>query len=161
MQPPLLPWPTKPPPRARALCDPWRRSSSRSRFRHTSPPPARNLGLTEGEVWEREVLAWPDPAHDPSASGVGEDRAPNPRLLGWGLPRRTALAALNPGFRDPFPASTTVTLDNPRYRLWRWSLMAGKLDWVLLRGLRPCRAWEGNATYELSDHKWLAAEVQA
>lgn len=35
----------------------------------------------------------------------------------------------------------------------------GKLDWVLLRRLRVAGQAVGNHRYELSDHKWLAAEV--
>lgn len=37
--------------------------------------------------------------------------------------------------------------------------MKGKLDWVLLRRLRVTTQAAGNQSYELSDHKWLAAEV--
>ena len=66
---------------------------------------------------------------------------------------------VNPGFTDPFPARTTVTLDNPAYRWFGLSLMRGKLDWVLLRRLRVERTALGNEDYALSDHKWLTADV--
>jgi hypothetical protein len=59
---------------------------------------------------------------------------------------------------DPFDPHT-VTLDNPRYRWFGLSLMKGKLDWLLLRRLRVTTQATGNHGYELSDHKWLAAEV--
>lgn len=59
---------------------------------------------------------------------------------------------------DPFDPRT-VTLDNPRYRWFGLSLMKGKLDWVLLRRLRVAAQSIGNHEYQLSDHKWLAAEV--
>lgn len=36
---------------------------------------------------------------------------------------------------------------------------AGKLDWVLLRGLRVAGQAVGNNEYALSDHKWLSADV--
>lgn len=60
---------------------------------------------------------------------------------------------------DPFDPWLTVTLDNPTYRWFGLSLMKGKLDWVLLRRLRVLSQAAGNASYRLSDHKWLAADV--
>lgn len=39
---------------------------------------------------------------------------------------------MNPGLADPFHPDRDVTLNNPKY----WGLMQGKLDWVLLRGLK-------------------------
>lgn len=52
-----------------------------------------------------------------------------------------------------------MTLDNPQYRWFGLSLMKGKLDWVLLRRLRVAAQAVGNHGYELSDHKWLSADV--
>lgn len=80
-------------------------------------------------------------------------------MLAWGLSTPVALAALNPGFSDPFDAESTVTLDNPRYRWGPWSLMAGKLDWMLLRQLAVCGTSTGNQDFALSDHAWLCADV--
>ena len=62
------------------------------------------------------------------------------------------------GFKDPFPVST-VTLDNPSWRIGGFSLMAGKLDWLLLRDLKVEGTDIGNHEYKSSDHKWLAATV--
>ncbi|KAL4422229.1 hypothetical protein ABPG77_009704 [Micractinium sp. CCAP 211/92] len=83
----------------------------------------------------------------------------NPRLLAWGLSEQVAYDATNPGFFDPFDPKLTVTLDNPKYRWFGLSLMKGKLDWVLLRRLRPLSQAAGNDGYALSDHRWLAADV--
>lgn len=60
---------------------------------------------------------------------------------------------------DPFPAATTVTLDNPAYRWFGLSLMRGKLDWVLLRQLQVLGTQLGNHNYALSDHKWMTVDV--
>lgn len=86
-------------------------------------------------------------------------RLPNPYLLKWGLSPQIALAALNPGFQDPFDAKTTVTLDNPAYRFLGRSLMKGKLDWVLLRHIAVKDKHIGNQDFALSDHAWLAVDV--
>jgi hypothetical protein len=90
---------------------------------------------------------------------TGEQGAINARLLAWGVPAEAARAATNPGFRCPFPAASTITLDNPKYRFWGVSLMRGKLDWVLLRRLAVVERAEGNVDYALSDHKWLSVDV--
>jgi len=37
--------------------------------------------------------------------------------------------------------------------------MAGKLDWVLVRGMRVLTKALGNHDYSASDHKWLLVEV--
>lgn len=83
----------------------------------------------------------------------------NKYLLKLGLPPTVAAAAVNPGFFDPFDAVTDITLDNPKYRLGPLSLMAGKLDWVLLRGCQVVGKTMGNADYAASDHKWLMVDV--
>jgi hypothetical protein len=59
---------------------------------------------------------------------------------------------------DPFDPATT-TLDNPKYRFLGFSLMKGKLDWVLLRRMAVTKQDVGNLDFSLSDHRWLAAEV--
>lgn len=64
------------------------------------------------------------------------------------------------GFFDPFDVNKDVTLDNPAYRIGPIHLMAGKLDWCLLRGMRVLRKQMGNDNYAASDHKWLIVEVQ-
>jgi hypothetical protein len=86
----------------------------------------------------------------------------NKHLLRLGLPPEVAAAAVNPGFVDPFDVETE-TLNNPKYCLvfGRLSLMAGKLDWVLLRGCRVVRTAMGNDDFAASDHRWLAVEVAA
>ena len=63
------------------------------------------------------------------------------------------------GFIDPFHYDT-VTLDNPAYRYLGFSLMKGKLDWLLLRKLQVLNKSIGNHKYAASDHKWLSASVQ-
>jgi hypothetical protein len=46
------------------------------------------------------------------------------------------------------------------YRLGLLSLMTGKLDWALLKGLRPV-AWRmGNLDWAASDHRSLVVEVE-
>ena len=52
-----------------------------------------------------------------------------------------------------------MTLDNPNWRIGGFSLMAGKLDWLLLRNLKVEGTDIGNHKYKSSDHKWLAATV--
>ena len=52
-----------------------------------------------------------------------------------------------------------MTLDNPVYRVWGFSLMKGKLDSVLLRRLSVAATSIGNHNYGASDHKWLVADV--
>lgn len=63
------------------------------------------------------------------------------------------------GFADPFHPVDTITLDNPKFRLFGISLMKGKLDWVLLRRLTVTDTSVGNHDYSASDHKWLCADV--
>ena len=62
------------------------------------------------------------------------------------------------GFADPFDHNT-VTLDNPAYRYLGFSLMKGKLDWLLLRKMQVLEKSIGNHSYSASDHKWLSATV--
>ena len=64
------------------------------------------------------------------------------------------------GFEDPFDPVTTVTLDNPAYRYFGYSLMKGKLDWLLLRKMKVLEKDVGNHDYSASDHKWLSANVE-
>jgi hypothetical protein len=134
-----------------------------------------SLGRDEGVLWERAVFAVPDlqyqPATDADLRAAREDAGgaaapapaarPAPRGLAlrwWGLPTAAAAAA-NPGFACPFPAASTATLDNPRYRLLGRSLMRGKLDWALLRRLRVLESALGNLDYALSDHRLLLVRV--
>lgn len=63
------------------------------------------------------------------------------------------------GFMDPFHYDT-VTLDNPAYRYLGFSLMKGKLDWLLLRRMEVLDKSIGNHDYSASDHKWLSATVK-
>jgi hypothetical protein len=63
------------------------------------------------------------------------------------------------GFKDPFDPVKTVTLDHPGYRLFGHGLVKGKLDWLLLRRLRPVATDVGNHDYTMSDHKLLYADV--
>jgi hypothetical protein len=63
------------------------------------------------------------------------------------------------GFFDPFDVHKDITLDNPAYRIGPLHLMAGKLDWCLLRGMRVLQQQMGNDDYAASDHKWLLVEV--
>lgn len=63
------------------------------------------------------------------------------------------------GFQDPFDVRKDVTLDNSAYRFWGVSLMAGKLDWLLLRRLAVQSKHMGNHDYAASDHKWLSVDV--
>ena len=65
----------------------------------------------------------------------------------------------NPGFEDPFDPVRDITLDNPAYRFLGLHLMTGKLDWMLVRGLRVAAHAMGNHDYAASDHKWLRITV--
>lgn len=128
-----------------------------------------SVGRDEAAVWEHSVLSMRDSRYDPESGANGDPQTTgqpetvpvNAQLLRWGLPPDVAADAVNPGFRCPFPAATTVTLDNPAYRWFGMSLMRGKLDWALLRGLAAGATAVGNADYALSDHKWLLVEVEA
>jgi hypothetical protein len=123
-----------------------------------------SVGRDEAVIWERSVLSVRDPRYDfvGDASMTESEIAPvNAQLLRWGCPADVAADAVNPGFACPFPAATTVTLDNPAYRWFGMSLMRGKLDWALLRGMEVRATAIGNADYSLSDHKWLLVEVGA
>jgi hypothetical protein len=68
-------------------------------------------------------------------------------------------SAICTGFTDPFDPVSTITLDNPQYRILGLSLMQGKLDWLLLRRLKIGATGIGNHDYTASDHKWLSADV--
>jgi hypothetical protein len=137
-----------------------------------------SLGSSEARFWAHNLFdvmdedddvdgaedaAPPDatPAVPPPPSATSLLRvargAGNPRLAAWGLPAALCIAAVNPGFRDPFCPDGDVTLNNPTY----WGLMQGKLDWLLLRGagLRAAAKSVGNHDYSLSDHKWIAVDV--
>ena len=136
------------------------------KLNHCVCSPYRSLGWSEGELWDHKILQFTDPEYELQAQAVENagssaiaTRIPNPYLIKWGLPAEVALAALNPGFHDPFDAGTTVTLDNPAYRIAGRSLMKGKLDWILLRGLHVRAKDMGNRDFALSDHAWLAATV--
>ncbi len=87
---------------------------------------------------------------------------PMPRLLNtctrW-KHAQTFFGTSTAGFCDPFDVRKDVTLDNLAYRFWGVSLMAGKLDWLLLRRLAVQRQEMGNQDYAASDHKWLSADV--
>jgi hypothetical protein len=63
------------------------------------------------------------------------------------------------GFADPFDVRRDVTLDNPKYRFLGWPLMAGKLDWVLLRRLRVAQKEMRNLDYAASDHRLLLVDT--
>ena len=62
------------------------------------------------------------------------------------------------GFVDPFPVSA-YTLDNPDYKPFGISLMTGKLDWLMVRGVKVVDKATGNHDYKASDHKWLSADI--
>lgn len=66
------------------------------------------------------------------------------------------------GFQDPWQASNPdhATLDNPAWRWFGWSLMKGKLDWMLLRALTVLDKQLANHDYEASDHKLLYVDVE-
>ena len=64
-----------------------------------------------------------------------------------------------PGFKDPFQPQRDVTLDNPQYRVFGWSLMKGKLDWLLIRASAVNDMEIGNNDYHASDHKWIRADI--
>jgi hypothetical protein len=133
-----------------------------------------SMGSSEARFWAHNLFdvvtddpdAAPDdalpcevavPAAPPLRVAPG---AANPRLAAYGLPPELCVAAVNPGFVDPFCPDADVTLNNPTY----WGLMQGKLDWLLLRGagLRDALAAKsvGNCDFALSDHKWIAVDVR-
>lgn len=118
-------------------------------------------------LWEKYVLACKDDAYHldndnkSDGDGYGENtRQINQQLVKWGLSHQVAREALNPYFQCPFPASTTVTLDNPKYKVFGKSLMKGKLDWVLLRRMGVKNKWLRNEGYEWSDHKSMVVDVE-
>jgi hypothetical protein len=84
----------------------------------------------------------------------------NERLRRAGLDDDATCAALiNPGFTEVFGLDES-TLDNPQYRLFGISLMQGKLDWLLHRGIAGVASCAiGNHDYAASDHKWLSADL--
>jgi len=135
----------------------------------------RSIGKDEAVVWEQHILSVRDPRYEPSEDGKRivshheKDRPRNDnnaaglpiinsRLLGWGVREEFARDVVNPGFACPFDGKSTVTLDNPRYKLFGISFMRGKLDWILLRQVAVEALREGNADFALSDHKWLLVE---
>lgn len=139
----------------------------------------RSLGMEEGVVWEKYVLACRDDAYHPDnddnkmkekekekSDGNSNDenakqqQQKNQQLVKWGLSHQVAREALNPYFQCPFPAATTITLDNPKYKIFGKSLMKGKLDWVMLRRMRVKNKWLRNEGYEWSDHKCLIVDVE-
>ena len=94
------------------------------------------LGTEEGVIWEKHVLQPQHPMFgsvDSEEDMESEDYSDatsgivhvNEKLISWGLPPEHA--NLNPGFKCPFPADSTVTLDNPSYRFFNVSFMKGKL----------------------------------
>ena len=105
----------------------------------------RSLGWSESEWWQQFVLSQPD-----SGGAV------NGLLLpffpaGSPLPGRLR----NPGFVEAFDVYEDVTLRNHR------GLFQAKLDWLLVRGMTTGRRWMGNDAFAASDHRWLAAELDA
>jgi hypothetical protein len=58
----------------------------------------------------------------------------NTILADLGLEGDVATNALNPGFTDPFDVSADMTLDNPKYKVFGWSLMTGDLP---SKGIAP------------------------
>ena len=125
-----------------------------------------SFGNDEAVMWERYVLSITDVAFHPSTDGdrsqvsvaQERERTINKQLQRWGCPPQVAMASTNPGFACPFPAATTITLDNPNYKLWGFSFMRGKLDWMLLRRFTVTSTRFGNLDYRLSDHRWLLVE---
>ncbi len=75
------------------------------------------------------------------------------------MTRLVILEWCDAGFADPFDTVRDVTLDNPAYRILGFSLMKGKLDWMLLRRMSVSATAMGNHDYSASDHKWLSADV--
>jgi len=135
--------------------------------------------MEEGVVWEKYVLACRDDTYHPDnddnkmkekekekSDGNSNDenakqqQQKNQQLVKWGLSHQVAREALNPYFQCPFPAATTITLDNPKYKIFGKSLMKGKLDWVMLRRMRVKNKWLRNEGYEWSDHKCLIVDVE-
>lgn len=84
----------------------------------------------------------------------------NTRLQRAGLRDEEALRELiNPGFTEVFGVDE-ATLDNANFRVFGISLMRGKLDWLLHRGLAGVASCAiGNDDYAASDHKWLCADL--
>lgn len=91
-----------------------------------TPPPHTQLSFLILHLFSHLAL----PPFRPS---IG---SPNPLLPRWGFPEHVTCLAVNPGLADPFDPDRDVTLNNPKY----WGLMQGKLDWVLLRGLKVRQA---------------------
>lgn len=123
--------------------------------------------MEEGVVWEKCVLACKDEDYHPCRdddNNSGERNVAtvktNQQLVSWGLSDQVAREALNPYFQCPFPAASTITLDNPKYKIIGKSLMKGKLDWVMVRRMEVKKKWLRNEEYEWSDHKSMIVEVK-
>eukprot|EP00884_Botryococcus_braunii_P013625 jgi/Botrbrau1/22263/Bobra.0138s0025.1 len=127
------------------------------------------IGQEEASFWENNVLNVLDPASVTCCRKVKEmpgnastsslKQSGNQRLLKLGLDEAVCNDILNPGFKDPFDPVKTVTLDHPGFRFFGHGLVKGKLDWLLMRCLKPITTSVGNDDYSMSDHKWLCADV--
>jgi endonuclease/exonuclease/phosphatase family metal-dependent hydrolase len=100
------------------------------------------LGTSEAEWFAANVVE----AHRPRA------------LRAAGASERLIDALRNPGLACPFPA-TTVTLENRAFVVCGVPLVATKLDWCLLRGVRVEATALANEDYGASDHKALVVNV--
>ncbi|KAG2427188.1 hypothetical protein HXX76_010907 [Chlamydomonas incerta] len=110
-----------------------------------------SLGWFEAELLDRLVL--PVRGEEGAATNAWAARQ--------GLPAAVCADLVNPGYADPFDARRDITFDHWKYRYLGLRLMTGKLDWVLLRGVKEVVSKAmGNADYSASDHKWLEVEVR-
>lgn len=124
-----------------------------------SSPLSRSWKSTSDlRILSENASAWKPTSQDHGESTIRSKS--NAHLLRWGVDMQVAKSALNPGFHCPFPASSTVTLDHPTYRIFGISLMRGKLDWMLMRRLLVESTSLGNMDFSLSDHRLMTANVR-
>jgi hypothetical protein len=112
-----------------------------------------SIGEAEASWWQRKVL-------DPKMYRGRYTRwLTTPWIWStiYGLKQEDLLRLNNEDLHafDPFSKTDDVTLDNPAYG----GLVRGKLDWVLLSGLRPRQRHLFNIDYSASDHRGMLLEV--
>lgn len=118
----------------------------------------KTIGIREATFWKENLFQ----VQDASLSDLRLDETGLPmnrRLLFWGLDPSYCRHLINPGFYDPFDTNKDITLQEPKIGPFNLNLVAGKLDWLLVRDMKIVNTEIGNHDYAASDHKWLMATV--
>ena len=115
------------------------------------------IGQSEPMFWMRNVLQAKISRRtiaNPETGGKDEIEI-NESLRGWGFPESVCRACVNPGFEEVFgEVDRDITLSN------HCGLFNAKLDWIMCRGVFAVERNIGNHSFELSDHKWISADVK-